>query len=140
MRKSYSSQAGYTLIELLVVLAILGMLAAISTPMVLHYLAGAKLSTAKVELSNLEAGLDLFKYDTGRYPTTDEGVQALVKAPPGTSNWNGPYIKQTSEVKDPWGRPYHYRCPGEHGDYDLYSTGSEKEGTQPGGKPAVANW
>jgi len=140
MRRARRSEAGYTLMELLVVLAILGLLATIATPMVLHYLASAKVSTAKVEISNLEAGLDLFKYDTGRYPTTEEGVQALVTAPPGINNWNGPYIKKTTGVKDPWGRPYHYRYPGEHGEYDLYSYGPEKEGAQPGGKPVVANW
>lgn len=140
MCQSKRSEAGYTLMELLVVLAILGLLAAIATPMVLHYLASAKVSTAKVELSSLEAGLDLFKYDAGRYPTTEEGLQALIKVPPGVENWSGPYIKKTTGLKDPWGRPYHYRCPGEHGEFDLYSNGPKKEDAQPGVKPVVANW
>ena len=80
MRSRRSTEAGYTLMELLVVLAILGLLAAIATPMVLHYLDSAKVSTAKTEVSNLAAGLDLFKYDVGRYPTTQEGLEALVSA------------------------------------------------------------
>jgi prepilin-type N-terminal cleavage/methylation domain-containing protein len=75
-----SKEEGYTLMELLVVLAILGLLAAIATPMVLHYLDSAKVSTAKTEVSNLAAGLDLFKYDVGRYPTTEEGLQALISS------------------------------------------------------------
>src|ERR1700746_2363489 len=91
------SEGGYTLMELLVVLAILGLLAAIATPMVLHYLDSAKVSTAKTEVSNLAAGLDLFKYDVGRYPTTEEGLEALVSAPQGVDNWNGPYVKKTTK-------------------------------------------
>lgn len=129
---------GYTLIELLVVLAILGLLAAIATPMVLRYLDQAKVSTAKTELSNLSAGLDLFKFDVGRYPTSQEGLDALMRAPPGADNWNGPYIKKTTGITDPWRRKYNYRAPGEHGDYDIYSYGSS--GIANGDKPAIANW
>src|ERR1700691_3490483 len=107
-----SDEAGYTLMELLVVLAILGLLAAIATPMVLHYLDSAKVSTAKTEVSNLAAGLDLYKYDVGRYPTTQEGLEALVSAPQGVDNWNGPYVKKTTKLSDPWGHPYNYKYPG----------------------------
>ena len=134
------NEAGYTLMELLVVLAILGLLAAIATPMVLRYLDSAKVSTAKTEISNLEAGLDLFKYDAGRYPTNDEGLQALVAAPTGVTGWNGPYIKKTTGLKDPWGQPYHYRFPGQHGEYDLYSDGPNKDAAHDSQKPAIANW
>jgi len=133
------NQSGYTLMELLVVLAILGLLAAIATPMVLKYLDSAKLGTAKTEIANLSAGLDLFKYDVGRYPTTQEGLDALIKAPPTADNWNGPYVKTTTNLKDPWGHPFGYRAPGEHGEFDLYSDGpTGKEDT--GEKPAIANW
>jgi general secretion pathway protein G len=136
---SSHNEAGYTLMELLVVLAILGLLAAIATPMVLKYLDSAKVGTAKTEVANISAGLDLFKYDVGRYPTTQEGLDALVKAPPTADNWNGPYVKTTTNLKDPWGHPFGYRAPGEHGDFDLYSDGpTGKEDT--GGKPAIANW
>jgi len=133
------NDSGYTLMELLVVLAILGLLAAIATPMVLKYLDSAKLGTAKTEIANLSAGLDLFKYDVGRYPTTQEGLDALVKAPGDADNWNGPYVKTTTNLKDPWGHPFGYRSPGEHGEFDLYSDGpTGKEDT--GEKPAIANW
>src|SRR5213082_788026 len=100
-RSHGSTEAGYTLMELLVVLAILGLLAAIATPMVLHYLDSAKVSTAKTEVSNLAAGLDLFKYDVGRYPSTQEGLEALVSAPEGVDNWNGPYVKKSTKLADP---------------------------------------
>ncbi|HEX4157905.1 MAG TPA: type II secretion system major pseudopilin GspG [Rhizomicrobium sp.] len=136
-----SGEAGYTLMELLVVLAILGLLAAVATPMVLHYLDSAKVSTAKTEVSNLSAGLDLFKYDVGRYPTTQEGLEALVNAPEGVENWNGPYIKKTTKLADPWGHPYNYKFPGTHGgEFDLYSYGAHADTAKNDEKPPIANW
>jgi general secretion pathway protein G len=134
------AEAGYTLMELLVVLAILGLLAAIATPMVLHYLDSAKVSTARTEVSNLSAGLDLYKYDVGRYPTTQEGLPALVSAPEGVDNWNGPYIKKTTKLMDPWGRPYNYRFPGSHGEFDLFSYGAHADEAKNDEKPPIANW
>ncbi|HEY1615370.1 MAG TPA: type II secretion system major pseudopilin GspG [Rhizomicrobium sp.] len=135
------NESGYTLMELLVVLAILGLLAAIATPMVLHYLDSAKVSTAKTEVANLAAGLDLFKYDVGRYPSTQEGLESLVSAPQGVENWNGPYIKKTTKLSDPWGHPYNYRYPGAHAEFDLYSFGAKgAEGAKTDEKPLVANW
>lgn len=131
---------GYTLMELLVVLAILGFLAMIATPIVLHYLGTAKISTAKTEVSNLSAGLDLFRYDVGRYPTTEEGLKALIVVPPGAENWNGPYVKKAANLLDPWGRPYNYRSPGQHGEFDLYSYGAEGDHQTAGTKPEIANW
>jgi general secretion pathway protein G len=126
--------------ELLVVLAILGLLAAIATPMVLHYLDSAKVSTAKTEVSNLAAGLDLYKYDVGRYPTTQEGLQALVSAPEGADNWNGPYVKKSTKLADPWGHPYNYRFPGSHAEFDLFSYGAHPDTVKNDEKPAIANW
>lgn len=133
-----TAEAGYTLMELLVVLAILGLLAAIATPMVLRYLDSAKVSTAKTEISNLEGALDLFKYDVGRYPTTQEGLAALTAQPTGSENWNGPYVKKSKAAEDPWGHPYQYRSPGQHGEYDIYSLGPK--GQDSAEKPAIANW
>jgi general secretion pathway protein G len=137
---SRKGEAGYTLMELLVVLAILGLLAAIATPMVLHYLDSAKVSTAKTEVSNLAAGLDLYKYDVGQYPTTQEGLEALVSAPQGVDNWNGPYIKKTTKLSDPWGHLYNYRFPGSHGEFDLFSYGAHADVAKNDEKPPIANW
>lgn len=139
-RPPRSAEAGYTLMELLVVLAILGLLAAIATPMVLHYLDSAKVSTAKTEVSNLAAGLDLYKYDVGRYPTTQEGLQALVSAPEGVDNWNGPYVKKSTKLNDPWGHPYNYRFPGSHAEFDLFSYGAHADTAKNDEKPPIANW
>ena len=133
-------EAGYTLIELLVVLAILGFLAAIATVQVIHYLDSAKVSTAKTEVSNISAGLDLYKLDVGSYPTTQQGLEALIKAPEGVDNWNGPYIKKTTRLNDPWGHPYNYRSPGQYGEFDLYSYGPKGDEGNTGAKPLVANW
>jgi general secretion pathway protein G len=137
-RKS-TRQEGYTLIELLVVLAILGLLATIATTQVLKYLSNAKFSTAHTQVESLSSALDLFKLDAGRYPTTQEGLSALETQPPGVDNWNGPYIKKTSTLDDPWGHPYNYRSPGQHGDFDLYSYGPDVEGSK-GADPPVKNW
>ncbi len=131
-------QGGYTLVELLVVLAILALLVGIATPMVLNYLSGAKLNVAHVQIDNLSAALDLFKLDADRYPTQQEGLRALIAAPPGDAFWHGPYIKATANLNDPWGHPYQYRIPGQHGAYDLWSSGPH--GDDNGAQPAIANW
>ena len=118
-------QGGFTLIELLVVLLILGMLAGIAGPRVLKQLGGAKSSTAQLQIAELSSGLDLFYVEVGRYPSTEEGLNALVGEPAGVSNWNGPYLKKTDLPIDPWGKPYHYQYPGEYGDFDLFSLGRD---------------
>ena len=133
-----TSEDGYTLMELLVVLAILGFLAAMVTPQVLKYLDRSRIGTAKTEVANISSALELYKLDVGRYPTTQEGLVALQKAPSGIDSWNGPYVKKQSIINDPWGHPYHYKSPGEHGDFDLYSNGSSDH--DGGSKPPVANW
>ncbi len=138
-RDAKRRQAGFTLVELLVVLAILGLLVALATPQVLKYLDSSKVSTAKIEVDNLSTALDLFKVDMARYPTTEEGLAALVEAPPGAEKWQGPYVKKNTSFRDPWGRPWSYRSPGEHGDFDLYSSGSDKGGTGGAGQ-IIANW
>ena len=121
---------GFTLIELLVVLVILGLLAGLVGPRVLSYLGGAKSDTANLQIEELGAGLDLFYLETGRYPTSDEGLIALVEHPVNVSNWHGPYLKKKTIPKDPWGRDYYYQSPGENGPYDLVSYGMD--GTQGG--------
>jgi general secretion pathway protein G len=136
---SKHAQAGYTLMELLVVLAILGLLTSIGTVMVLRYLDSAKIGTANTEKATFAGALDLFKMDVGRYPTTDEGLEALVKAPPTAENWNGPYLKVTN-LNDPWGHPFIYRSPGEHGEFDLYSYGPKGKEGAGDANPPIKNW
>ena len=122
-------EAGYTLVELLVVLAILGLLVAIAAPRLISYFGTAKVDTAKVQIERLGGVLDLYHIEVGRYPTDQEGLTALVERPTQVVVWNGPYLKNRDSLTDPWGRPYLYRSPGQHGEYDLYSLGADgKEG------------
>ena len=122
---------GFTLVELLVVLAILGLLAGLVGPQVMKHFAGAKSDTAKLQIADLGAALDLFYLDNGRYPSGSEGLGALVKEPSGLPQWNGPYLKKTAIPKDPWGNDYQYQSPGQHGTYDLSSYGADNA---PGGE------
>lgn len=133
-------QAGFTLIELLVVLVILGLLASLAGPKVMNYLGGAKSDSAKLQVEEFGASLDLFKLETGRYPTTQEGLQALVQAPPGVTGWNGPYLKKKMLPKDPWGNEYQYASPGQHGLYDLHSLGADSKEGGEGENKDLTSW
>ena len=135
-----NAESGFTLIELLVELAILGLIAAIATPQVLKYLGKAKTDAARVEIRTIGSALELFALDVGRFPNTQEGLTALVERPAGNSRWNGPYLKSKSAPKDAWGRPYIYRSPGEHGDYDLYTLGADGAPGGDGDNQDVVNW
>lgn len=128
--------SGFTLVELLVVLAILGLLVGLVGPQVLRHFSGAKSDTARLQIADLGSALDLFYLDNGRYPTTNEGLGALVQPPAGLDKWNGPYLKKQPVPHDPWGRDYQYSAPGQHGPYDLYSYGAD--GT-PGGEKENAD-
>ncbi len=134
------SAAGFTLLELLVVLAILGLLVGFVAPQVIKYLGRAKTDTARVDIHNIGQALDLFRLDVGRYPTQQEGLQAIVAKPAGLDRWQGPYVKQAKMPADPWGEPYRYRIPGEHGEYDLYSLGADNTPGGTGENQDVANW
>lgn len=134
------AQFGFSLIELLVVLVILSLLGGIVGPRLLKHLGQAKSDTAALQIGDLSAALDVYMLETGRYPTTDEGLNALVEAPPDSDAWNGPYLRKPKVPNDPWGVEYQYKSPGEHGDYDLFTYGADKA---PGGdKDArdVNNW
>lgn len=138
--RAEQGQRGFTLIELLVVLAILGMLAAIAVPQVLKYLGRAKDDVVKVQEQALGTSLDLFLLDVGRYPTDQEGLQALVAPPPGLGPWHGPYVTKANSLIDPWGRPYVYHQPGQQGgDYDLYSLGPDGNGQPPAAGASTAS-
>ena len=132
--------AGFTLLELLVVLVILGLRAGLVGPQALRYLGGAKSDAAKLQIEELGSSLDLFHLEVGRYPKTDEGLEALVEAPPGVSNWNGPYLKKKRVPKDPWGNDYVYRSPGQHGPYDLLSYGADGAQGGEGDNEDLVSW
>lgn len=129
------AQSGFTLIEMLVVLAIIGMIVGLVGPRVLNYLADSKVKTAQIQMENIASALDLFYLDTGRYPSSEEGLTALVQKPGDAGFWNGPYLKAIQVPKDPWGHGYLYRSPGQNGPYDVISLGPEG---REGGRGAVA--
>lgn len=131
---------GFTLLELLVVLAIMGLLAAIIAPQVLKYLGSSRTQTAKVQIQNVVAALELYRLDVGRYPTQEEGLTALVTPPQAAQGWNGPYLAKSSALTDPWGQPYLYRNPGKHGEIDVYTLGSDKAEGGTGEAQDVGNW
>lgn len=131
---------GFTLIELLVVMMILGLLAGIVGPQVMKYVGDSKSKMARIQIEDLSASLDLFLLDTGRYPTTDEGLQVLVSAVQGVQNWNGPYLKKQRLPLDPWGHDYIYRYPGEHGAYDLYTLGADNAAGGDGESKDISSW
>jgi general secretion pathway protein G len=134
------NEDGFTLLELLVVLAILGLLAAIVGPQVIRYLGSSKTQTASVQVKNVAAALELFRLDAGRYPTPQEGLGALIKSPASVPIWNGPYLPQATALVDPWGNGYLFRVPGEHGEIDVFSLGSDKAAGGAGEAKDVGNW
>lgn len=133
-------QAGFSLIELLVVLAILGLLAGLAGPKVIKYLGGAKSDSAKLQIEEFGAALDLYRLETGRYPNSAEGLQALVQQPSGVTGWNGPYLKKKAVPKDPWGNDYRYASPGQHGPYDISTLGADNKEGGEGEDKDLVNW
>lgn len=121
------TRQGFTLMELLVVLTILGLLAAIVVPNVLGQLGSSKPKTARIQIEELGTALEFFYLETGRYPSTEEGLQALVENPNDLVRWKGPYLKKLIIPNDPWSRPYHYQAPGQNGPYDLFTLGRDGE-------------
>ena len=121
------TQGGFTLVELLVVLVILGLLASVATPRVIKFIGGAKTDTARVQLEQLSGALDLFRLEVGRYPSQEEGLQALIEQPATVERWNGPYMRNAEAIIDPWENPYIYRFPGGKHDYDIYSLGADSQ-------------
>ena len=122
-------QRGMTLIEILVVLVLIGIVLGIVGGNFIGRGEKAKADAAKIEIGQIGQALDLYKLEIGRYPSSSEGLQALVAAPAGASNWNGPYWKKAQIPKDPWGNEYRYTSPGQKGDYDIVSLGADgKEG------------
>ena len=126
---------GFTLLELLVVIVIIGLLAGIVAPKYFNQLSKTNTKVARAQIDSIEKALDQYRLDVGRYPATEQGLDALFTKPQDLDAWNGPYLKKAAP-RDPWGGTYQYRCPGEHGDYDLVSNGADG---QPGGTGEAAD-
>ena len=130
---------GFTLLELLVVMVIIGLLAGYVGPKYFSQIGKSEVKAARAQIDSLGKAVDQFRLDTGHFPTTEEGLAALVTRPPNETKWDGPYLTK-GVPQDPWGNAYIYKIPGTHGDYDLISYG--KDG-QPGGEGEAAditNW
>ena len=122
-------ESGFTLVELLVVMVILVLLAGVIGPRVIGYLGASRSKTAKVQIEGIVTALELFHIDVGRYPTTPEGLVALVTPTGSAPGWRGPYFSKNAVPLDPWGRAYLYEAPGKKGQFDLYTFGRDgKEG------------
>ena len=134
------AQRGMTLIEILVVLVLIGIVLGIVGGNFIGRGEKAKADAAKIEISQIGQALDLYKLETGRYPSSSEGLQALVSAPSGAQNWNGPYWKKSTVPKDPWGNEYQYASPGSHGPYDIISYGADGKEGGDGGDKDVTSW
>lgn len=117
---------GFTLIELLVVLIILGLLSGLVGPRVMKHFGESKVKTAKLQIEELAAALDMYKLDTDTYPSSQQGLKALVQEPANAAGWNGPYLRKNFVPQDPWNQDFHYQYPGEHGEFDIYSFGADK--------------
>jgi general secretion pathway protein G len=137
---SRDRRAGFTLVELLVVLVILGLLVGFAAPQVFKFLGKAKTDAASVQISRLGAGLDLYRLEMGSYPSTDDGLEALIARPSDADRWNGPYIDKAAALLDPWRNPYQYRHPGEQAEYDLYSLGADGQEGGDGENADLKNW
>ncbi|HPB75405.1 MAG TPA: type II secretion system major pseudopilin GspG [Chromatiaceae bacterium] len=131
---------GFTLVELLVVLAILGLLVGLVGPQVMKTLGSSKTKTARLQIEDLSAALDIYRLEVGRYPTTNDGLQALVENTAGVPNWNGPYLKKSQVPKDPWGFDYQYRSPGQNGSFDLWALGADNREGGDGENQDVLGW
>ncbi|MBU0733625.1 MAG: type II secretion system major pseudopilin GspG [Proteobacteria bacterium] len=132
-------ERGFTLIEMLIVMVILGLLAALVGPRMFGKVGKSRQNAAKVQIALFETALDTYRLDTSKYPTTDQGLQALRGKPSGVERWDGPYLPKDVPL-DPWGHPYQYRSPGEHGDYDIVSLGADGNPGGEGEDEDVVNW
>ena len=130
---------GFTLLELLVVIAIIGLLAGYVAPRYFAQIGKSEVSVAKAQLDALEKALDQYRLDTGRYPTTEQGLAALAGRPANEPKWNGPYLKKGVPL-DPWDRAYGYKQPGDHGEYDLFSLGKDGAPGGTGEAADITNW
>lgn len=139
MRGRYRTAGGFTLMELLIVLVIIGLLAALVGPTLYQRIKPAKESAARAQIENFATALDSFYIDTGRYPTTPEGLKALRAKPESLEKWNGPYLKKEIP-NDPWGALYVYRAPGRSGGYEIVSYGADGREGGEGENADINSW
>ncbi len=132
-------RSAFTLIEILVVIVIIGLLASLVAPKLFSKLSSSKQKVAKAQIQMIETALDAFRLDVGRYPTTEEGLKVLWENPGNIPKWDGPYLPKPVK-SDPWGHPYIYKCPGEHGPYDLYSLGADGKPGGEGENKDIVSW
>jgi general secretion pathway protein G len=137
---SSKGKRGFTLLELMVVMVILGLLGALVLPRFMGKIGQAKNKAAYTQIAYLEIALDSFYLDVGRYPTSSEGLDALITNPAGISEWNGSYLKKIEVPLDPWKNEYHYVSPGNHGDYDLSSDGADGTEGGDGDDADILSW
>lgn len=130
---------GFTLLELLVVVAIIGLLAGYVGPRYFGQLGKTEVKAARAQIVALEKALDQYRLDVGRYPSTEQGLGAIDARPNGVSKWAGPYLKQ-NVPPDPWGNPYQYKYPGDHGEFDIYSFGRDGRLGGRGEDADIGNW
>ncbi len=139
MNRQRRTQHGFTLLELLVVLVVLGLLAGIVAPRYFSQLGRSEAKVARAQIEGLSKALDLYRLEIGRYPSSEQGLQALVSAPSDEARWSGPYL-QKKVPDDPWGHAYLYRYPGENGEYDLFSLGKDGQPGGDGENAEITNW
>ncbi len=138
--KHKNFQQGFTLLELLVVLGIIALLAGIVGPQLMNHMGASKTKAARVQIEDLAAALDMYKLDVGRYPSSEQGLAALVEKPVNSKRWNGPYLRKTKVPQDPWVQDYRYVSPGQYGNFDLSSYGADGKQGGEGEDQDINSW
>jgi len=134
------AEQGFTLIEMLVVISIIALIMSLVGPRVLNFLGESKVKAARIQIEGLTSALDLYALDTGQYPSSSEGLEALMQRPGSVASWSGTYLKGNVVPKDPWGKPYIYRAPGQHGAYDILSYGADGQEGGTGAAADITSW
>jgi general secretion pathway protein G len=139
-RSARTAERGFTLVEILVVITIIGLIMGLVGPRVLNYLGDSKVKAAKIQIESLASAIELFYLDTGQYPSSSQGLNSLLVRPGNTTGWNGPYLKGNGMPADPWGKPFVYRAPGQHGAYDVVSYGADGREGGAGAAADIVSW
>jgi len=138
--RTRQSECGFTLVEILVVITIIALIMGLVGPRVLNYLTESKAKAAKIQIESFATALDLYFLDAGQFPSTSEGLNALMQRPGSTAVWSGPYLRGNAVPADPWGRPYVYRSPGQYGSYDIISFGADGQEGGTGAGADITSW